>query len=169
MPTLHAGTKQSDAASGHLALAGMASARHVILGPGREEFVILRDSNCAVTLRCRGFRPSLGPVDVRLMLDGVPDPVAVMRSLAAFKSLVRSPEQAVDSSLWRILRRDGLAALDGKCLGASYRDVATVLYGPNATRKGEWHSANNRLKEHMRRALAIGRHLRDGGYQELLD
>lgn len=85
------------------------------------------------------------------------------------KHLVRRCEHTVDRSLWRILRRDGLAALDGKCLGASYRDVATVLYGPDATRKGTWRSAHNPMKEHMRRALTMGRYLRDGGYRHLLD
>jgi hypothetical protein len=155
-------------AHAHLPLPEIEAARHIILGPGADEFLILRDSNRAVTLRCRGERASLGPVDIRLVLDGVPDPTVVTRSLTLFQGLLRRPEVTVDNSLWRILRRDGLAVLDGKSLGATYRDVATVLYGSNATRKGVWHSASNPLKEHLRRALAMGRYLRDGGYLELL-
>jgi hypothetical protein len=156
-------------ARAHLPLPEMQAARHIILGPAGDEFVVLRDSNRAVTLHCRGSRASLGPVDIRLVLDGVPDPALVTRSVTLLHGLLHHPEVTVDSALWRILRRDGLAALDGKSLGATYRDVATVLYGPSATRKEVWRSANNPLKEHMRRALAIGRYLRDGGYLELLD
>lgn len=129
----------------------------------------MSDSNHALTLRSRGTRVSRGPIDVVVKLEGVPNAAAILQSLTKFERLVRHPEQAVDRSLWRILRRDALAALDGKCLGASYRDVATVLYGADATRRGVWSSANNPLKEHMRRALAMGRYLRDGGYRELLD
>lgn len=156
-------------APAHLPVAEMQAARNVIVGPGGEEFVILSDSNHALTLQCRGARASLGPVDIRLVFDGVPEAPAVARSIAKLEALAHSPEQTIDRRLWRILRRDALAALDGKCLGASYRDVATVLYGADATRRGVWSSANNPLKEHMRRALAMGRYLRDGGYRDLLD
>jgi hypothetical protein len=161
-------TRPTIGVQAHLTLLEMEAARHIILGPAADEFVMLRDSNRAVTLHCRGARASLAPVDIRLVLDGIPEPAVVARSLTLFQGLLRQPEVTVDNSLWRILRRDGLAVLDGKSLGASYRDVATVLYGPNATRKGVWHSASNPLKEHMRRAFAMGRYLRDGGYLELL-
>lgn len=169
-PTLQAMTARPDiGAPAHLPVAEMQAARNVIVGPGDEELVILSDSNHALTLQCQGSRGSLGPIDIRLLLHGVPEAAAVARSIAKLEALTRSPAQAIHRSLWRILRRDAIAALDGRCLGATYRDVAAVLYGQGATRKGVWQSANNPLKEHMRRALAMGRYLRDGGYRDLLD
>lgn len=81
---------------------------------------------------------------------------------------MRRPEHTVDRSLTRILRRDGLTCLDGKALGASYQDIAKVLY-PDRLRRTRWTRDSNSLKEHLRRAYAVGQRLRDGGYLILLD
>ncbi|WP_174263650.1 DUF2285 domain-containing protein [Hyphomicrobium sp. CS1BSMeth3] len=103
-----------------------------------------------------------------LQYDGVPNPADVVQSVVIFEHLMRRPEHTIDRSLWRILRRDGLACLDGKALGATYQDIAKVLY-PHRMRETRWTRDSNPLREHLRRAYAVGQDLRDGGYVDLLN
>jgi hypothetical protein len=65
------------------------------------------------------------------------------------------------------LLRDALIAIDGKCLGASYRDIAIVIYGMERVR-AEWVGASRWMKDRVCRAYAKGEELRDGGYLDLL-
>lgn len=63
--------------------------------------------------------------------------------------------------------RDALIALDGAGANTSYRDIAIVIFGETRV-AGEWR-ANSTLKDRVRRALARGQALRDGGYRMLLN
>lgn len=141
---------------------------HVAAGPGRANLVVLRDSKHGLTLHCGDGQVARSPVDVTLQFDGVPNAADVVQSVVIFEHLMRRPEDTVDRSLWRILRRDALACLDGKALGASYQDIAKVLY-PDLMRGARWTRDGNSLKEHLRRAYAVGQDLRDGGYLDLLE
>jgi hypothetical protein len=68
----------------------------------------------------------------------------------------------------RLLFRDALIALDGRRVGASHRDTAEVICGIKRVRE-DWSSRGGWLKERMRRALARGEELRDGGYRRALE
>jgi len=59
-------------------------------------------------------------------------------------------------------------ALDGRRSGVSHRDVATVIFGIEHVREA-WSGGGGWLKERMRRALAAGEELRDGGYRRALE
>lgn len=59
-----------------------------------------------------------------------------------------------------------LQALDGVQAGASQRQIATVLYGAEAV-ASRWHS-DGQLRAHVRRLIARGRRLMQGGYRRLL-
>jgi hypothetical protein len=63
--------------------------------------------------------------------------------------------------------REALVALDGLCAGASYREMAAVLYGAEEARAA-WSSLSRAMKDRMCRALRKGERLRDGSYRKLL-
>lgn len=145
----------------------LSSAAHIILGPAGDQLVLLKDANSAVTLRLHGSRATLGPVAVVFMLRGLPDPGYVAGVLGSLANLVSCPSRDAHQGRDPLMMRDALVALDGRCAGASYRDVAAVLYGSERT-YAEWSGLSRWMKERVRRALARGEQLRDGGYLELL-
>jgi hypothetical protein len=62
--------------------------------------------------------------------------------------------------------RNMLRALDGRRSGASYRDIAVVLFG--ASRVGrDWNNSDH-LKNHIRRLVKRGEALVGGGYKRFL-
>ena len=63
--------------------------------------------------------------------------------------------------------QESLIALDVRKEGGSYQDIARALVGRERTDR-EWESANCRLKDKARRALAMGKKYRDGDYLTLL-
>ncbi len=65
---------------------------------------------------------------------------------------------------WLALR-DALIALDGAQAGATYREIARILVGEERA-AADWR-ANTALKDRVRRALARGQEMRDGGYRAL--
>jgi hypothetical protein len=154
--------------SADLSVATHRSARNLIVGPGGEENFILRDSGNAATLRLHGSRASLAPVSANFLVCGIPQPQRLAANFSILYGLVHCPERTVHVSRDRLLLRDALVALDGRCVGASYREMAAVLYGAERAR-AEWSGVSRAMKDHMRRALAKGEGLRDGGHRELLE
>jgi len=70
--------------------------------------------------------------------------------------------RAANRRLLQILR-----ALDGRRAGASYRDIAVVLFGPERVAK-DWGDDGDHLKNHVRRLVKRGEVLVNGGYRRLL-
>lgn len=67
-----------------------------------------------------------------------------------------------DHRLFQIVR-----AIDGRRAGASYRDIAVVLFGAQRVRE-DWTDDGDHLKNHVRRLVKRGEALVDGGYKRLL-
>jgi hypothetical protein len=63
--------------------------------------------------------------------------------------------------------RQALLALDGSLAGASYRQIATTIFGEDRVSE-EWSAASRFLKERIRRLVAKGHALMNGGYRDLL-
>lgn len=154
-------------AAADLSIVGLSSARHVVIGPTGEEHVILRDADGALTLRFRGSRASLGCVRTTFLLSGLPQPSAVAAALATLATLVLRPNHQPHQARDPLLLREALVALDGRCVGATHRDVANVIFGAESA-GAAWSSKSTWMKERMRRALAKGQQLRHGGYRTLL-
>ena len=159
--------RPKDGTEPDLSIADVNSARHIIIGPAGREDVLLRDSNSSLMLRLRGSRASSMPVTATFLIDGIPQPRRAAAVFAILSGLVRRPDHKVHRSRERLLLRDALVALDGRCVGASYRETAQVIFGADRVRES-W-SKGGAMKERIRRALAKGKHLRDGDYLELLD
>src|SRR5262245_23300823 len=151
-----------------LAVANLRSAKSVIAGPGREEYVLLGDSELALTLRLRGSRSILGPVRTTFLLRGIPNATKLAADFATFDALLHVSRSRARRSHHRLLLRDALVALDARSFGASHRDVAEVIFGVKRVREA-WSGRGGWLKERMRRALATGEELRDGGYHSALE
>lgn len=151
-----------------LNIRNLASARHLVLGPTGEQHVLLRDGDAALTLRLRGTRVSLAPVNTSILLRGFPKPELVADALSILATLVLRPNLDPHNSRDLLFLRDALVALDGRCLRASYREMAAVIFGCQNVRIA-WSSSSRWMKDRMCRALARGEHLRDGGYRKLLD
>lgn len=152
--------------SADLSLSRLTSIGSLVIEPAGNEIVLLRDSFRAVALRLEGARVSIAPVTVTFLIHGVPD----ARRLAVFEDLadlLNAPQQRIVRSRERLFLRDALVALDGRRVGASYRDMAAILYGSERTRIA-WSGLSRWMKDRMRRALARGEYLRDGGYRNLL-
>lgn len=146
----------------------LTSARHLVLGPAGEQHVLLRDADAALTLRLHGSRVSLSPVSTSIVLRGLPEPDVVSTVLSTLAGLVFRPNDSPHNSRDLLFLKDALIALDGRCVGASYREIAAVIYGWQKVRTA-WSNHSRWMKDRMCRALAKGEHLRDGGYRKLLE
>ncbi|MEQ1521847.1 MAG: DUF2285 domain-containing protein [Aestuariivirga sp.] len=60
-----------------------------------------------------------------------------------------------------------LRVLDGRLAGASYRDIAVALFGPDRV-NDDWNAGGDHLKNRIRRAAQRGNFLMQGGYRALL-
>lgn len=150
-----------------LCVRNLTSVRHVILGPAGEEHVLLRDADTALTLRLHGSRASRAPVNTSILFRGLPDPDLVSSALSSLARLVLRPNHVPKDSRDLLFLRDALVALDGRCVGASYREMAAIVYGHQDV-QAAWSSRSRWMKDRMCRALTKGEHLRDGGYRKLL-
>jgi hypothetical protein len=129
--------------------------------------MLLRDSDGALSIQMQGSRPVSNPLTVAFQTHGLPDPGQARADFAALTALVHSRGPRVRRTREHEAFRDALVALDGRSVGASHRETAEVLVGPERAR-AEW-GANSDLKLRARRALAKGEHLRDGGWRRLLE
>ena len=160
-------TRAVDAAQTAIAVAELGSAHHVLIGPAGEEYLLLRDSSKALTLRLYGSRAAVGPIAATFLVDAnehAPTAVAAVRSAT---DLLFRPQHRTMRTRERLLMRDALIALDAQCAGAGLRQTACLIHGDDLVRL-EWPGEGGWLKERMRRARARGVRLRDGGYRKLL-
>lgn len=72
------------------------------------------------------------------------------------------PAEGRGSRLARILQ-----ALDGAMSGARHRDIAVSIFGERRVSE-DWGLPDNHLRDHVRRAIAHGRALMNGGFERLL-
>src|SRR5215831_4643932 len=87
-PILEALCCRAPESASDLAIANLRSTKSIIVGPGREEYVLLGDSGLALTLRLRGSRAILGPVRTTFLLRGIPDTANFAADFATFDALL---------------------------------------------------------------------------------
>lgn len=155
-------------ASSNLCLRKLTSAGHLLLGPGTEQRVTLRDTDAALALRLYGSRATLAPINTTFLLHGLPDPSFVSATLRNLTRLLLHPNHEAHRSRDPLLMQAAIVALDAQCFDATYRDMATILYGAEDARVA-WSGLSRAMKDRMRRALSKGKYLRDGGYRKLLE
>jgi hypothetical protein len=160
--------RATDGSRSALSIKDYAAARHIIIGPSGEEYILLRDGRGALTLRLAGARASLGPVDVTFLMSGFPDPRLAAQTFRALRDLTTSVRDRAGPLRARLFASDALLALDARQLGASYREIAAMIHGIEAQR-AQWSGTSTAMKDRVRHLLVRGRQLSQGGYLKLLD
>ena len=150
-----------------IVLAELPSVRHIILDPAGFELVLIRTTDHAVTLRLHGAHAADGPVRLTFLVPGLSSARGLGALLAILPDMLLAAPRRLKRSRRQILMRDALIALDGRGEGASYRDIASVIYGKDRAHTA-WNSNSRSLKDRLHRAFNFGKAFRDGGYRALI-
>jgi hypothetical protein len=169
------GAQRLDALSRHpsagnaadLTLSSLRCVRHVIRGPDNCEYLLLRTTERSVAIKLSGQRITQSPVCVAFLVHGLSRTKEVAAILAELLELFTKAPRWVKPGSRRNLIRDAFVAIDARSAGASHRDAAEAIFGIRRVRE-DWSGRGGALKERMRRALAKGQYLCDGGHRQLL-
>lgn len=151
-------------------LASFRTKRVAVAGADGVSVVTMKSGDSRTTLVAHGWPVLTRPARVTFELDGFDelnariDCLRMLQKLADPASTIPGAPlpSAVDNRL-----RQALLALDGSLAGASYRQIATTIFGDERVRR-DWDAASRFLKERTRRLVAKGRALMNGGYRDLL-
>jgi hypothetical protein len=140
---------------------------HILIDARGSQHVVLRGNGATMQLLIEGADIAAGPVALAFAVRGVGAIRDACRDLALLGRILAPAGRVRRIARWTpttLKLRDALIALDGRAAGASHRDIAVVLHG-NAYVAANWMAG---LKERVRRNLARGVALADGGYRALL-
>lgn len=146
------------------------SAKQLLVDAKGRQHVLFECNACALPVSFEGSPVSIAPARVTFHVPGLAHLDRVRDSFALLGTLLSSEDESVSDQRWTatsLQMRDALIALDGHRVGATYRDIAQIIYGPRRT-KDAWRSSSTALKDRVRRALKRGLSLSAGGYRELL-
>ena len=136
---------------------------------GREQF-LLKGNGCVIQVFCTGMSLlAREPVKLSFIIDSLDEFQAKLKTLQRAQR-VYDPQAEADIPEWTrhsLALRNALVALDCHDAQLSYFETEGFIYGEERAREA-WHSPSRAMKDEMRRALARGRDLRDGGYATLL-
>lgn len=141
----------------------------LVLADG-EQHLLLRDGRRVVQVRCVGDDLTRDPLAIGLLADEFPNVERKIRILRRFAELYRAVESSGATAVWTppsLRLRNALIALDGSRAGATYREIAEVIYGPALVAE-RWGRGQRNLKDQLIRAVRRGRRLMNSGYAELL-
>ena len=155
-------------------------ALHLADVPGCKAVLVLPGGRIRVLVEAPGYAETLSaPAPAELAFDRLAFVLGLgawselevrMARLAAFAAFCRRPsgDEAVDAPWRRSARRlaDALVALDGWRAGRSYREIAHAFHDPLEI-EDDWRGPGA-IKLRMRRRVAAGLALRQGGYRRLL-
>ena len=134
------------------------------------EHVLLGDGIHRIQLEVRQRSLLEGPLRLRYDIAGfagVEAKLMTLQRLMTLRRLGRFPR-----SLFPPQRRAhrwimALRAFDGSRAGANPREIAAALFGNNAVRN-DWAGESDYLRSRVRRAIAVGEGLANGGYLRLM-
>ncbi len=140
---------------------------HILIDGRGRQHVVLRGNGLALQLLIEGVDVGSGPVALTFLVRGfdalrtASDHLWTLRRILSQASSARLPRRWTPTT--RKLR-DTLVTLDGRLAGASYHEIAVVLYGTRFVDLN-WRTG---LKERIRRHYSRGLTLSAGGYRGLL-
>jgi len=149
-------------------LADQTCIRHVVIGPGDIEHLLIRTSERSLTVRIAGHHASRGPVHLKFVIPAESRVKEAAAILASYPDLLTMRSRWVKKTSEQMLTRDAFIAFDGHAAGASYREMAEAVHGQKRVRE-EWSGRGCSMKERMRRALAKGQALCHGGHWKLVE
>lgn len=110
-----------------------------------------------------------GPVTLNFITRGISELGSTIDKLSTLRRILTCSSQfqhALRSWSTKTLRlRNALIALDGHGAGASYREIATIIFGKERVAR-DWPDPT--LKDRVRRSLSRGQAYANGGYRTLI-
>lgn len=144
------------------------AAVHLLIDHRKRSHLLLICGNLALQLLIEGADLLTGPVCLNFIIPGIAKINNAIEKLATLRQLLTKPfDLPHTSSKWgpnTLKLRNALIALDAHAAGASYRDVATVIFGEDRVVR-DWPDP---LKDRIRRSLRRGQALVNGGYRTLI-
>jgi hypothetical protein len=143
------------------------SFEHLLNEPGGRQSVVFRGNGASIQISVEGADIAAGPVAMSFLIDGLDalnhdfDRLTTLRRIISCTSRAPVPPQWTAKTM-RL--RDALITLDGRVAGATYYEIAIMLYGSEYV-ESNWETG---LKDRMRRHFRRGRELSNRGYRELL-
>jgi hypothetical protein len=160
-------TRQSDSAA-TLALSDFRVDRMAAIGVNNVPQVLMKGPGSLVPVEISGLAALSLPFAPVFEIGGLFDLNAQTELL---KRLHRFAEQAPDpgNPAFAIDERlhHTLIALDESLAGKNYRQIAITIYGEKRVAE-DWKGSSHYLKDRMRRLVAKGTELMNGGYRDLL-
>jgi hypothetical protein len=143
------------------------STEHILVERDGRQHVVLRAHGAAIQLTIDGADVTAGPVALTFQVRGLTAVAPACDHLTALRRILRTRSRKTAGPRWTattLKLRDALVTLDGRMAGASYREIAIVLYGLAYVERNWWTG----LKERMRRHFLRGLLLAYGRYRDLL-
>ena len=134
------------------------------------EHVLLGDGIHRIQLQVRKRSLLEGPSGLRYDLadfEGVEPKLMTLQRLIALRRLGRFPRSLFPPEHRAPRWAAALRAFDAIRAGASPREIAAALFGADAARR-DWDGASDYLRSRVRRAIAAGERLVNGGHLDLL-
>ena len=144
---------------------------HLLIDADGVQHFVLKSPDDHATVHVTGSLAPAGPVRIKFESVGV-DAISIHRDTFSVLTHLLHPDPALltspqDWPVERLELRDSLIALDGKAAGATHREIATVIHG-SARVDSEWPDLEAPIRYKIKRDLARGRRLMNGGYRDLL-
>ena len=136
---------------------------------GREH-ILIRGNGHTLQVVCSGLSTlSVEPVRLKLIIDSVSSLDETLKVIGRAQRILGTDDPSFSETWTRssLAFRNALIALDAHEAGLTYFETAAIIYGEDRATEA-WQSSSRAMKDEMRRALARGRELRDGGYRDLL-
>ena len=143
---------------------------HVITDSRGKEILLLCDGPRQIQLNIRSGSVRSGPARLRYHLKGFTDldaKTSTMMRLNAFLQKGRFPKYLFPPNKVATKWAKALQAYDGLCAGASYREIAAVVFSPKMARE-DWTARSDYLRLRTQRLLRYGRQMVGGAYLNLL-
>ena len=150
-----------------LILADLRCVRHVVVLADAEEYLLFRTTAASLALRLLGASSLCHAVRLTFQVNGLAAMSTTATKLLSLSDLLVASPRWVKRSRRQNCFRDALIALDGHAVGATYRDIATVVTGAQPA-SADWSKTSRSLKDRLHRALKAGCMLRDCGYRTLI-
>lgn len=151
-------------------LAGSALPAVLLLTDDGTQHVLLRDGVSTLQLFIQGeslLRPVTLALDTGMPQTLVPYQERRLSCFHAYRSRQGLPERYFPPDPHAARLTFVLRALDGWRIGATQREIATVLYGRERVER-DWRDPRENLRDRVRHAIARGRSLMDHGYRAFL-
>jgi hypothetical protein len=151
-------------------LSALSCAVTILRLPG-EEHVRLSDGARSIQFFVREGSVLDGPIQVRFALNGhgvLAPRLDTMRRFAALVRTKRFPHSLFAPPPHAVWWAQALTAFDAAQIGLPRRDIATRLFGVEATAK-HWLAESEWMRSRVRRALQMGENLVNGGYRKILN